>query len=127
MMTSVARGTPATPFDVTISVSIIASCWPKDRCTCAACATVIDASTRYSVDPSRLNEYPAGTTKLATRRGTPKATSCSSSLGSAASLLAVEKAVSTGSRTAFTNAPTGVRVRSSTGRNTSAKSSASAK
>jgi hypothetical protein len=31
------------------------------------------ANTRYSVDPSRLNEYPVGMTKPATRRGTPKA------------------------------------------------------
>ncbi len=57
------------------------------------------ARTRYNVEPSKLKEYPVGMTKLATRRGTPKSTIFSSSRGSAASLDAVENAVTAGSRT----------------------------
>src|SRR5882762_1808451 len=50
-----ARGTPATPLLVSISVSSSTNCWPIDISTPAACATKIAASERYSVDPSRLN------------------------------------------------------------------------
>ena len=46
MMTSVARGTPATPFDVSISVSIIVTCDAIESSIFAACAMVSVASTR---------------------------------------------------------------------------------
>ncbi len=90
-------GTPAIPLLVSMKVNIIISCWPKDRWMWAAWAMAMEARTRYSVDPSRLNEYPVGMTKLATWRGTPKRTISSSSLGRAASLEAVEKAMRAGS------------------------------
>ena len=53
-MTSEARGTPATPLLVSISVRSIANCWPIDISMPAACATKIDASDRYRVVPSKL-------------------------------------------------------------------------
>src|SRR5205814_4880143 len=46
-ITKDARGTAATPLLVSISVSIIVSCVPKDRWIPAACATNIEASERY--------------------------------------------------------------------------------
>ena len=52
--TSGARGTPATPLLVSISVSIMISCWPMVIGTPAICATNTLQSERYSVDPSRL-------------------------------------------------------------------------
>ena len=52
--TSAARGTPATPLLVSISVSIMTSCWPSVSATPASCATNTLASDRYSVVPSRL-------------------------------------------------------------------------
>src|SRR5207248_11455889 len=59
-ITSDARGTPATPLEVSINVSIIVICWPNDMCqpivVSAACATNTDAIARYNVDPVRLNE-----------------------------------------------------------------------
>src|SRR5262249_60261516 len=59
-MTSDARGTPATPLDVSINVNIIVICWPNDMCqpmvVSAACATNTEAIARYNVDPVRLNE-----------------------------------------------------------------------
>ena len=49
-MTSDARGTAATPFEVTMSVSIMTICWPIPMCTpvvaSAACATKTDAMAR---------------------------------------------------------------------------------
>ena len=45
-ITSDARGTPATPLLVSISVSSIVICWPNVSCTPAACATKTDASDR---------------------------------------------------------------------------------
>src|SRR5439155_15292000 len=59
-MTSDARGTPATPLEVSIKVNIIVICWPNDMChpivVSAACATNTEAIARYNVDPVRLNE-----------------------------------------------------------------------
>ena len=59
-ITSDARGTPATPLEVSINVNIIVICWPNDMChpivVSAACATNTDAIARYNVDPVRLNE-----------------------------------------------------------------------
>src|SRR5437667_10139502 len=59
-MTNDARGTPATPFDVSINVNIIVICCPSDMCqpivVSAACATNTDAIAKYNVDPVRLNE-----------------------------------------------------------------------
>ena len=75
-MTSDARGTPATPFEVSINVNIIVICWPNDMCqpivVSAAWATKTDAIARYRVDPVRLNEYPVGITNPTTYGGTPK-------------------------------------------------------
>ena len=45
-ITSVARGTPATPLLVSMSVKTITSCCSHPRCTPAACATKIEASAR---------------------------------------------------------------------------------
>src|SRR5262249_48822299 len=45
-MTSDARGTPATPFEVSISVSSITICCVNVSCTFAACATKIEARAR---------------------------------------------------------------------------------
>ena len=45
-MTSEARGTAAMPFVVSMSVSIIMSCWPSVMSTPAACATKTDAMAR---------------------------------------------------------------------------------
>ena len=45
-MTSEARGTAATPLLVSISVSIITSCWPRPRWMPAAWATKIEATAR---------------------------------------------------------------------------------
>src|SRR5580658_4585367 len=53
-ITSEARGTAATPLLVSISVSIIRSCWLSAMWTPAACATKSDAIERYNVLPSRL-------------------------------------------------------------------------
>src|ERR1035437_11035941 len=53
-MTNDVRGTPATPFEVSMSVNNISICWPRLSSTPAACATKIEASERYSVVPSRL-------------------------------------------------------------------------
>ena len=43
--------------------------------------------------PSRLNEYPVGSTKATMRRGTPNASMRCMAIGSAASELAVLKAI----------------------------------
>jgi hypothetical protein len=56
MITRVARGTPATPFEVSMKVRNIKSCFESGISMCAACAMVMLASTRYSVEPSRLKE-----------------------------------------------------------------------
>jgi len=45
-MTSDARGTPATPLEVSMSVSIMTSCWPVLSSTPAAWATKMDATAR---------------------------------------------------------------------------------
>jgi len=45
MITSAARGTPATLFEVIINVKAIASCCDSESSMCAACAIVRDAST----------------------------------------------------------------------------------
>src|SRR5579871_240949 len=45
-ITRTARGTPATPLLVSISVKTMTSCWPKVRYMPAACATKMDASER---------------------------------------------------------------------------------
>ena len=39
-----------------VLVAIMKSCWPRVSSTPAACATKRDATPRYSVEPSRLNE-----------------------------------------------------------------------
>src|SRR5215467_15619398 len=52
-ITSDARGTPATPLELTINVSMIVNCCPKDMChpvvVSAACATNTEAIARYKV------------------------------------------------------------------------------
>ena len=53
-MTSAARGTPATPLLVSISVSIMVTCWPIVISIPAAWATNTEANDKYSVVPSRL-------------------------------------------------------------------------
>src|SRR6266852_5946490 len=98
-ITSDARGTPATPLLVSMSVISISSCVPNDKCTPAAWATKTLASDKYNVDPSRLKLYPAGRTSATMCLGTPKRCMFSSALGSAASLDVVEKAIMNGSRT----------------------------
>src|SRR5579864_9186011 len=85
-----ARGTAATPLLVSISVNIMVICVPKERWIPAACATNIEASERYSVEPSRLKLYPVGSTNAAICLGTPKLCMFSRARGSAASLEAVE-------------------------------------
>ena len=54
--TRLARGTPAMPFDVTISVRSIATCMPSVSWMPYACAMNSDANVMYIIDPSRLNE-----------------------------------------------------------------------
>src|SRR5476649_1024457 len=103
--TSAARGTPATPLLVSISVSIIINGTP------AICATKTLHNDRYSVDPSRLKLYPVGSTKPTMFLGTPKRSMISSDLGSAASELAVVNAIRNGSRIAFANARNGTLIR----------------
>ena len=49
------------------------------------------AKVQYIIDPSRLNEYPIGITKLEILRFTPKRSRASRILGYAASELAVAK------------------------------------
>ena len=46
MITSVARGTPATPFEVSMKVKTMTICLEIGMGTCAACAMVMLASTR---------------------------------------------------------------------------------
>ena len=46
MMTRVARGTPATPFDVSMKVKTITICCVRLSSILAACAIVTEASTR---------------------------------------------------------------------------------
>ena len=57
-MTSDARGTAATPFEVSINVNIIVICWPNDMChpivVSAAWATNTDAIARYKVEPVEI-------------------------------------------------------------------------
>src|SRR3990172_3513515 len=53
-ITNEARGTPATPLLVTISVSTMNSCSFQVISMPATCATNTDASERYNVVPSRL-------------------------------------------------------------------------
>ncbi len=48
------RDTPAIPLLVSMSVSIIMTCWPALRCMPAACATNMAARERYRVPPSML-------------------------------------------------------------------------
>ena len=62
-----------------------------------ACAAKTLATARYSVLPSRLNEYPVGSTNAMIRLGSPNFSSDSIARGSAASLEAVENAISHGS------------------------------
>ena len=56
MTTRLARGTPAMPFDVTISTSSIVISWPRLRWMPYACAMKIVAKVMYIIEPSRLNE-----------------------------------------------------------------------
>jgi len=46
MITSVARGTPATPLDVSMNITIMEICWPRVMWMPAACAMARLASTR---------------------------------------------------------------------------------
>src|SRR5688572_26725875 len=91
--------------------------WPKERWTPAAWATKIEATPRYSVDPSRLNEYPVGITNETMGRGTPNFVMFSIAVGSAASLLVVLKAMIAGSFTARMNALMGILRKYITGTN----------
>src|SRR5439155_7259867 len=103
----------ATPFDVSIRVSIIVTCAPRLMCqplvVSAACATNTDAIARYNVDPVRLNEYPVGITKPTIDGGTPNRSIDSIALGKADSLLVVAKASAAGSRIARRNCRIGIR------------------
>ena len=65
-------------------------------------------------------------TNATMRRGTPNASMACIARGSAASLDAVEKAMSAGSRTRFTNAASGMRKTSATGTSTNRMNTASA-
>ena len=56
------------------------------------------ANVQYIIVPSRLNEYPSGSTKLEIRDDAPKRLRPSSVFGYAASELAVENAIISGSR-----------------------------
>ncbi len=58
------------------------------------------AKVQYIIEPSRLNEYPSGSTNEDTRLLQPKRSSCASVFGYAASLEAVANASSVGSCTA---------------------------
>src|SRR5215207_156180 len=49
-------GTPAMPFDVSISTRTAVTCSPRLRSTPRACARNSTQIDRYSVAPSRLNE-----------------------------------------------------------------------
>src|SRR5574337_530050 len=51
------------------------------------------ANVQYIIEPSRLNEYPIGSTKLEILRSTPKRSSASRIFGYAASELAVASVV----------------------------------
>ncbi|MNP63732.1 hypothetical protein D3C76_1591660 [compost metagenome] len=64
-------GTPAIPFDVTISVSTSTISCHRDRSIPYNWAMKIAAILWYSVEPSRLKEYPVGTTKLVIDFGAP--------------------------------------------------------
>ena len=125
-ITSDARGTAATPFDVSISVSIISSCVLNGISMFAACATNMLATARYSVLPSRLKLYPVGITKATIRFGTPSFSIACIAVGRAASELAVENASSADDRTCLTNAASGTRVISATGIRTTRMNTASA-
>src|SRR5690606_7396972 len=98
--TNVARGTPATPLLVSISVKTITICSPTERSIFAACATKMDANARYNVLPSRLKVYPVGRTKDTILRGTPSFSIFSIALGNADSELVVANAIDTGSEMA---------------------------
>ena len=117
-MTSDARGTAATPFDVNMSVNIIASCVLSGMSIPAACAAKTDAMARYNVLPSRLNEYPVGSTNATMRRGTPNFSIAVIAWGNAASLDAVVNAISHGALTLAQNLRMGIFAMSATGTST---------
>src|SRR3984957_13658862 len=125
-ITNAARGTPATPLLVSMSVSIKTSCRPNDNVRPPAWAANSAATARYNVLPSRLNEYPTGITNATIRRGTPSASMASMARGSAASDVDVENAISAGSRTARKNALSGTPVISATGTRTATQNTISA-
>ena len=112
-MTSDARGTPATPFEVSINVNIIVICWPNDMChpivVSAAWATNTDAIARYKVDPVEIERIAGRHHEPDDVRGTPKRSIDSIAFGSADSLLVVANASAAGSRTARTNCLNGIR------------------
>src|SRR5262249_31066649 len=124
--TSAARATPATPLDVSISVTIIVACCPIVRWIPAACATNTDVSDRYSVEPSKLKLYPSGNTNATIGRGTPSSSIVSIARGHPASLDAVKNAISAASLTPRPNRLNGTRINSATGTSTSPKNTTSA-
>jgi hypothetical protein len=91
---------PATPFEVSIKIKHICICCDKVRSTPQACATNTEASDKYKVVPSKLKLYPVGSTNATTFLGIPIFSKFSIAFGSAASELAVEKAIETGSEIA---------------------------
>ncbi len=125
-MTREARGTPATPFDVNMSVSNMMICWPNGMCTPAACATKIDARDRYTVVPSRLKLYPVGRTKPTMRRGTPSRSMFSIAFGNADSDEVVANAIVAGVFTARIKSRSGTRKISATGSSTKTRKKISA-
>ena len=94
-----ARGTPATPLLVTMRTSSIVTWVERGRAIPYAWAMKIEANAMYIIEPSRLKEYPRGSTKPVILSFTPNFPSASIVFGYAASLLAVEKATISGSFT----------------------------
>jgi hypothetical protein len=101
--TKEALGTPAMPLLVSISTSNMLIWVESGKSMPYDWAINSEANVMYIMLPSRLKEYPSGSTKLTTVSLQPNFPNSSIVFGKAASLLVVEKAYRTGTFTCRIN------------------------
>src|ERR1700733_4886995 len=96
--TKAAPATPAAPLDVSSSTASMVSWPPSPSGVSVACARNTTTVARYRQVPSRLNEYPVGTTRPTTVSSQPSARILRITCGSTVSVEVVAATITISSR-----------------------------